>query len=108
MQVVFKAGLTVPPFMYLSPPPLLPSPPPPPPPLPLQITKAYITSRLESLETLMQDNLDNPLDDKTMVAQQLCQMATIGRYVGLRDVLTVSFANCMCLSIYSNIVLVLV
>ena len=45
----------------------------------VQITSAYITSRLESMEAVLQDNLENPLDDSTMVTQQLEQMATIGR-----------------------------
>ena len=44
-----------------------------------QITKAYVTSRLESVETVLRENTENPLDDKTMVTQQLEQMATIGR-----------------------------
>ena len=47
--------------------------------LDIQLTKAYVTSRLESVETVLRDNLDNPLDDKTMVTQQLEQLATIGR-----------------------------
>ena len=38
-----------------------------------------MTSRLESMEAVVRDNLDNPLDDNTMVTQQLEQMATIGR-----------------------------
>ena len=46
-----------------------------------QITKAYVTSRLESVETVLRENTENPLDDKTMVTQQLEQMATIGRSV---------------------------
>lgn len=45
-----------------------------------EITKAYITSRLESVESVLRDSLDNPLDDKPMVAQQLDQMSVIGRY----------------------------
>ncbi len=44
-----------------------------------QITKAYVTSRLESVEMYLRDNLENPLDDQTMVTQQLEQMSTIGR-----------------------------
>lgn len=44
-----------------------------------QITSAYITSRLEAMESVVRDNLDNPLDDNTIVSQQLDQMATIGR-----------------------------
>ena len=39
-----------------------------------------MTSRLESMEAVLRDNLDNPLDDNTMVTQQLEQMATIGRW----------------------------
>ncbi len=31
------------------------------------------------METVIADSLDNPLDDQTMVSQQLEQMATIGR-----------------------------
>ena len=46
----------------------------------LQITKAYVTSRLESVETIIREGLENPLEDKTMVTQQLEQMATIGRW----------------------------
>lgn len=48
---------------------------------PAQITKAYVTSRLESVETVLRENTENPLDDQTMVTQQLEQMATIGRCV---------------------------
>ncbi|XP_064383025.1 exportin-7-like isoform X2 [Halichondria panicea] len=44
-----------------------------------ELTKTYVTSRLESVETVIADSLDNPLDDQTMVSQQLEQMATIGR-----------------------------
>lgn len=32
------------------------------------------------MEAVLRDNLDNPLDDNTMVTQQLEQMATIGRW----------------------------
>ena len=42
-----------------------------------------MTSRLESVETVLRESLENPLDDKTMVSQQLDQLATIGRYVQL-------------------------
>ena len=31
------------------------------------------------MESVVRDNLDNPLDDNTNVTQQLEQMATIGR-----------------------------
>lgn len=44
-----------------------------------EITKAYVTSRLESVETILRENLENPLEDKTVVSQQLEQMATVGR-----------------------------
>eukprot|EP00731_Ephydatia_muelleri_P021099 Em0013g826a len=44
-----------------------------------EITEAYATSRLESVETVVMENLDNPLDDKALVSQQLEQMSTIGR-----------------------------
>ena len=32
------------------------------------------------MESVVRDNLENPLDDNTIVSQQLDQMATIGRY----------------------------
>lgn len=75
-----------------------PSPPLflPPPSLPtLQIVKAYVTSRLESVETFLRENLENPLDDQTMVTQQLDQMSTIGRYACTRfpHPRLLSFAN---------------
>ena len=44
-----------------------------------EITEAYATSRLESVETVVRESLDNPLDDKALVSQQLEQMSTIGR-----------------------------
>ena len=50
-------------------------------PSPVQITSAYITSRIEAMESVVRDNLENPLDDNTIVTQQLDQMATIGRSV---------------------------
>lgn len=31
------------------------------------------------MESVVRENLDNPLDDNTIVSQQLDQMATIGR-----------------------------
>ena len=58
-----------------------------------QITKAYVTSRLESVETVLRESLENPLDDKTMVSQQLDQLATIGRYVRLVRVYVVPGAT---------------
>ena len=40
-----------------------------------------MTSRLESVEIVLRDNLENPLDDKPMVTQQLDQISVIGRSV---------------------------
>ena len=47
----------------------------------VQITKVYVTSRLESVEEVLRDHLDNPLDDQTHVLQQLDQMSVIARQV---------------------------
>jgi len=47
----------------------------------VQITKVYVTSRLESVEEVLRDHLDNPLDDQTLVMQQLDQMSIIARQV---------------------------
>ncbi|XP_074643906.1 exportin-7-like [Tubulanus polymorphus] len=44
-----------------------------------EVTKAYITSRLESVHVLIRDGLEDPLDDHGMVQQQLDQLSTIGR-----------------------------
>jgi len=64
-----------------------------------QITEAYITSRLESVKTILRyligcifhslwtslcyhrDQLDNPLDDDAMIGTQLDQISTIARLV---------------------------
>lgn len=48
-------------------------------PLILQITQAYITSRLESVETILREGGDNPLDDTPTVGMQLDQISTIAR-----------------------------
>uniref|UniRef100_A0A4W3JC21 Exportin 7 n=1 Tax=Callorhinchus milii TaxID=7868 RepID=A0A4W3JC21_CALMI len=44
-----------------------------------EVTKAYITSRLESLHIILRDGLEDPLDDTGLVQQQLDQLSTIGR-----------------------------
>ncbi|KAM6224221.1 ran-binding protein 17 [Rhynchocyon petersi] len=44
-----------------------------------EITKAFITSRLESVAVVVRDNLDDPLDDTTTVFQQLEQLCTVSR-----------------------------
>jgi len=44
-----------------------------------QITEAYITSRLESVKDIVQNGIDDPLDDKSTLHQQLDQISTIGR-----------------------------
>ncbi|XP_044300166.1 ran-binding protein 17-like isoform X2 [Varanus komodoensis] len=44
-----------------------------------EITKAYITSRLESVSMVMRDGLDDPLDDTATVFQQLEQLCTVSR-----------------------------
>lgn len=46
-----------------------------------EITEAYITSRLESVETILRDQLDNLLDDDAMIGTQLDQISTIARLV---------------------------
>ena len=40
-----------------------------------------MTSRLDSVEMVLRDDLENPLDDQPMIAQQLDQMSVIGRSV---------------------------
>ncbi|KAK2166427.1 hypothetical protein LSH36_39g09000 [Paralvinella palmiformis] len=45
-----------------------------------EVTKAYITSRLDSVAMVIREGLDDPLDDQGMVHQQLDQLSTIGRY----------------------------
>uniref|UniRef100_A0A6I8NG61 RAN binding protein 17 n=1 Tax=Ornithorhynchus anatinus TaxID=9258 RepID=A0A6I8NG61_ORNAN len=44
-----------------------------------EITKAYITSRLESVPIVVRDGLDDPLDDTASVFQQLEQLCTVSR-----------------------------
>ncbi|XP_033102804.1 exportin-7-like isoform X2 [Anneissia japonica] len=44
-----------------------------------EITKAYITSRLESVTIVLRDGVEDPLEDSGMVQQQLDQLSTIGR-----------------------------
>ncbi|XP_059589432.1 ran-binding protein 17 isoform X2 [Alligator mississippiensis] len=44
-----------------------------------EITKAYITSRLESVPVVVRDGLEDPLDDTATVFQQLEQLCTVSR-----------------------------
>ncbi|XP_033617364.1 ran-binding protein 17, partial [Fukomys damarensis] len=44
-----------------------------------EITKAFITSRLESVAVVVRDHLDDPLNDTTTVFQQLEQLCTVSR-----------------------------
>lgn len=44
-----------------------------------EVTKAYITSRLDSTRIIIRDGLDDPLDDLAMVQQQLDQLSVIVR-----------------------------
>ncbi|XP_072177284.1 exportin-7-like [Diadema setosum] len=44
-----------------------------------EVSKAYITSRLDSVTMVIRDGLEDPLDDTGMVQQQLEQLSTIGR-----------------------------
>ncbi|OXB75098.1 UNVERIFIED_CONTAM: hypothetical protein H355_015459, partial [Colinus virginianus] len=44
-----------------------------------EVTKAYITSRLESVHIILRDGLEDPLEDSGLVQQQLDQLSTIGR-----------------------------
>ncbi|XP_043347346.1 ran-binding protein 17 isoform X5 [Dermochelys coriacea] len=44
-----------------------------------EITKAYITSRLESVPVVIRDGLEDPLDDTATVFQQLEQLCTVSR-----------------------------
>lgn len=43
------------------------------------MTKAYITSRLESARVMIRDGLEDPEDDLAMVQQQLDQLSVIVR-----------------------------
>ena len=44
-----------------------------------EVTKAYITSRLDSARIIVRDGLEDPLDDLAMVQQQLDQLSVIVR-----------------------------
>lgn len=44
-----------------------------------EVTKAFITSRLESARVIIRDGLEDPLDDLAMVQQQLDQLSVIVR-----------------------------
>lgn len=44
-----------------------------------EITKAYITSRLESVSVVIQTGTEDPLDDMGTIQQQLEQLSMIGR-----------------------------
>ena len=44
-----------------------------------EVTRAYITSRLESVSVILKENLEDPLDDLGQVQQQLDQLSTIAR-----------------------------
>ncbi|QQP51137.1 Uncharacterized protein FKW44_012386, partial [Caligus rogercresseyi] len=44
-----------------------------------EVAQAYITSRLESVEVVVRDNLEDPLEDTGMLSQQLEQLSVIGR-----------------------------
>ena len=47
----------------------------------LQITKTYITSRLESVESVVRDGIEDPLDDESTLGHQLDQISIISRFV---------------------------
>ncbi|XP_053935534.1 ran-binding protein 17 isoform X5 [Cuculus canorus] len=44
-----------------------------------EITKAYVTSRLECVPVVIRDGLEDPLDDAATVFQQLEQLCTVSR-----------------------------
>lgn len=44
-----------------------------------EVTRAYITSRLESVASVVRDGLEDPFDDVGMIQQQLDQLSTILR-----------------------------
>eukprot|EP00795_Rhopilema_esculentum_P012102 gene12102-2703_t len=44
-----------------------------------QITEAFVTAKLQSVADVLRDNLDDPLEDKSTLHQQLDQISTIGR-----------------------------
>ena len=43
-----------------------------------EVTKAYITSRLDSVAIVLSDGVEDPLDDQAMVSQQLDQVGETG------------------------------
>ena len=47
----------------------------------LQIAKTYITSRLESVESVVRDGIEDPLDDESTLGHQLDQISIISRFV---------------------------
>ncbi|XP_055588183.1 exportin-7 isoform X1 [Uranotaenia lowii] len=44
-----------------------------------EVIKAFVTSKLESVPVILREGLEDPLDDTSMVQQQLEQFSTIGR-----------------------------
>ncbi|XP_058061492.1 exportin-7-A isoform X2 [Anopheles bellator] len=44
-----------------------------------EVTKAFITSKLDAVPMIISEGMDDPLDDHGMVQQQLDQFSTIGR-----------------------------
>ncbi|EAA09181.6 AGAP004535-PA [Anopheles gambiae str. PEST] len=44
-----------------------------------EVTKAFITSKLDAVPVIVREGLEDPVDDTDMVQQQLEQFATIGR-----------------------------
>ncbi|XP_025093793.1 exportin-7-like isoform X2 [Pomacea canaliculata] len=44
-----------------------------------EVTKAYITSRLGSVHSVIREGTEDPLDDHGLISQQLEQLSTIGR-----------------------------
>ncbi|KAB7495287.1 Exportin-7 [Armadillidium nasatum] len=45
-----------------------------------EVVRAYVSSRLESVGVVLREGLDDPLDDFTVIQQQLDQLSIIGRY----------------------------
>ncbi|XP_076033625.1 ran-binding protein 16 isoform X1 [Oratosquilla oratoria] len=44
-----------------------------------EVVRAYVSSRLESAGVVLREGLEDPLDDVTVIQQQLDQLSTIGR-----------------------------
>uniref|UniRef100_A0A2M4A7B9 Putative nuclear transport receptor ranbp16 importin beta superfamily n=1 Tax=Anopheles triannulatus TaxID=58253 RepID=A0A2M4A7B9_9DIPT len=44
-----------------------------------EVTKAFVTSKLDAVPVIVSEGMDDPLDDSGMVLQQLEQFSTIGR-----------------------------